>query len=105
MLHLTELNSNLQADGISWSVTEGFPPSIAHKSDCHSTGNCVDANITSPTATNINKFYDAGVKSGLKPNYEVKTEPARQALIASGVRPEIVSVNPDATAPHFHVSK
>jgi hypothetical protein len=100
---LAALNNNLKLNNISWNVTEGYPPSVAHKSGCHNIGTCVDANISSATPANINKFAQLASAAGLGASYEVKTTQESLDLIKSGVNPIIIRVNADATGRHFHI--
>lgn len=100
---LSLLNSGLQYNGITWTVTEGYPPSVTHKSVCHNIGTCVDANISSANAANINKFVSVASGIGLGASYEVKTAEAKQDLVRAGVYAFAIVVNPKATAPHFHI--
>jgi hypothetical protein len=101
---LQNLNTGLQKDGISWYVSEAYPPTYAlHKSDCHSNGSCVDANLSNPTAANINQFAVDAAKAGLNANYEVQTTQELQMWISAGVNKLYISLNASATAAHFHV--
>lgn len=109
-----ELDRLLAVVGVSWSITEAWPPSFAHRSVCHQDGKCFDANINPPIVTaltptasevnRVNQFFTFSRASGLRPILEVKTQAEKDALYAAGVRSGFtISVNPGASAPHFHV--
>jgi hypothetical protein len=59
---LTQLKDSLQRQGVSWQVTEMYPPTVQHKDTCHSNGTCFDAKIIAPnnrpTIEVIKKFLD-----------------------------------------------
>ncbi len=102
---LTTFNSNLSTAGISWQITEAYPPTVTHKDPCHKDGTCVDANFTgstSPTVANIISFINAASTANLKAIYEVQTAAERDALIAGGV-PSGKVIAALITAPHFSV--
>lgn len=99
---LGQLNNNLNGS-VEWHITEAYPPTVTHSDPCHGNGTCVDANISNPTATNINSFLNAAKKSGLNATYEVKTQPEKTRLVNQGVPELSIMVNTQATAPHFHV--
>jgi hypothetical protein len=103
---VVSLNNNLKEQGISWRVTEGYPPTVTHVADCHKNGTCIDANFTggtSATAANINKFISAANSSGLRAVYEVRTQAEKDALVSSGVPSDNVLAYSGISAPHFSV--
>lgn len=57
-----------------WRITESWPPTVNHISDCHKIGSCTDLNNiggdTSPAT--IKKYYDAFKAAGLQVLYESK---------------------------------
>lgn len=104
---LTTLNSALSTAGISWQITEAYPPTVTHKDPCHKDGTCVDANFTgstSPTVANIISFINAASASGLKAEYEVGSAAERNALTAasSALQGKVIAVL-GINAPHFSV--
>lgn len=78
---LVALNNELKANKVEWGVTEAFPPTVYHSSECHFTGSCVDAKPTNPSANNIKIFIESASKSGLRAQYEVRTVSEQAALI------------------------
>ncbi|MCX6701865.1 MAG: hypothetical protein NTX96_01560 [Candidatus Zambryskibacteria bacterium] len=97
------LNERLRGSGITWAVTEGYPPTTTHQDTCHANGTCVDATITNKSASNINSVAQSAASVGLSAFWEVQTQVEMDALIKSGVRPLIVRVIPYATGSHFHI--
>lgn len=95
--------------GTNWQVTEAYPPTYIHSDPCHSSGTCVDANFistpktTQGVATSINTFISTASSKGLSAKYEVKTDAEKTALVNAGATASNISVNPNATGPHFHV--
>ena len=103
------LNAKLMNDiGQSkWQVTEAYPPTYTHESQCHNDGTCFDANFTNTsyaTSDNITKFQNDASASGLKAVYEVKDKATYDSLKNSGIEPTLLQYNPDASASHFHVT-
>lgn len=112
---INQLNNNLNAAGISWRVTEAFPPTANHRHNCHYTGRCIDANffpIITPTTEQVNAFIGAATDAGLFAVYETNSSSQYQQLITAGL-PYLnpypggitsgVLVWPQITAPHFSV--
>lgn len=67
-------------------VTEGYPPTRTHKSQCHYNGTCIDySKAGGMTTQEVLSAYNAAVNNGLRPVYEVGNEARRQELINSGV--------------------
>jgi hypothetical protein len=67
-------------------VTEGFPPTRTHKSQCHYNGTCIDySKAGGMTSAEVLAVYQAATANGLRPVYEVGSESRRQALISGGV--------------------
>lgn len=58
--------------GPSWRVTEGYPPSSPHSSNCHYNGRCVDINPLSQSPENYYKLCSALTAVGLPIFNEVK---------------------------------
>ena len=103
---LVTLDNSLDGDGISWRVTEGYPPTRTHLSPCHANGTCVDTNFTNSrqaTAANITNFINSANSAGLKAVYEVSSESEKQALISQGVPATNIITYSGITAPHFSV--
>ena len=96
------INFNNIMGRIGWRITEAFPPSVNHRSQCHYNGTCIDANVISPTIENLNKFFETAQANGLRAEYEVKTSEERTSLVQEGVTGTI-KVVPWITAPHFSV--
>lgn len=100
---------------LHWKVTEMYPPTIVHKDDCHSLGNCVDMVII-PNATTtivstaeikalfktIDDAKDAGVVSGVKYTYEMcdasKTLTRVTAFLAANANDDFIKSHKD----HFN---
>ncbi len=100
---LVVLNTDL--NGISWAVTEAWPPVPGlHVDPCHANATCVDAKPVNQSPQNINAFYAAAQQANLNPSYEVTSQAAKDALL-NGQPPVTIpiSVNTKATGPHFHV--
>jgi len=70
----TSLLSKIQGiSGINgWRITESWPPTVDHISNCHQNGTCADLNnsggATDPTT--IKRYYDAFQAAGLNVLYE-----------------------------------
>ena len=107
---LGNLNASLGVNGFgsgNWQVTEAYPPTYQHESQCHNDGSCVDANLVgaSPTFDNIVKFQNTASQAGLKAVYEVTDKATLDKLLAQGVDPKLLQYNPKASASHFHITK
>lgn len=65
---LETLRSKTLPLGIEWYVTEAFPPTVYHVSNCHYNGNCVDIAIATSqkNCTNIKIFVDKAEQSGFR---------------------------------------
>jgi hypothetical protein len=107
MSSVTALDSGLDAQGVGWSITEGYPPTVTHQDSCHYDGTCFDAVLTNPTTENIKRFVETARNNGLSPSYEVANVAAQtsliQSLTAAGLSNPPVVVNTKATGVHFHV--
>ncbi len=101
-LRLEQLDTSLQAAGISWQVNEMYPPTRTHSNSCHQYGTCTDASITgSQTPARIITFQELAAGRALRAQYEV-TSPAREAqLRAAGVTD--VRYIPGITGEHFSI--
>jgi hypothetical protein len=75
------------AAGVSGArVTEGYPPTRTHKSQCHYNGTCIDySKAGGMTSAEVLSTYNAATANGLRPVYEVGNEARRQELITAGV--------------------
>lgn len=63
---LNNLQTIASASGIQWRMTEGYPPTVNHISDCHFDGTCVDIALTGlVTARTVNNFINAANAAGL----------------------------------------
>ncbi len=101
---LVSLNEALNRKGVSWAVTEGYPPSdTEHISTCHQIGTCIDAKLNNPSGKNINAFADSAYSQNFVLKYEVQTPSEKEALVKQGARSPLIDVNPKATGPHFHI--
>ncbi|MDQ5949128.1 MAG: hypothetical protein QG589_254 [Patescibacteria group bacterium] len=104
---LSTLNSSLPK--YSWTVTEGWPPSINHQDPCHKNGTCVDAALKEPTPANIIDFLNKSKSAGLNSTYEVTTQAELDALKAANVPIVLCAsgggacLNVKATGQHFHI--
>ncbi|TAL48819.1 hypothetical protein EPN83_03450 [Patescibacteria group bacterium] len=101
---LTNLDTDLQTLGIPYWITEAWPPTVPHLSDCHRNGTCVDINfvyISSPTAQQIKSVLRAALGNGFQGAYEVKTDADKQALVRAGVSAGYIWVT--GAVPHFHI--
>lgn len=65
-------------------VTEGFPPKIQHKNQCHSNGTCVDATIADKSVDAAKKFMDSAKSNNLRAVWEGKDCSMRDALQSAG---------------------
>jgi hypothetical protein len=86
-------------------VTEAMPPTRAHRSPCHRMGTCVDYSVPGGMSPEqIIRAIHAARESGLRPVYEVMSEPHRQQLIAAGVPADSVkNLGNWISAPHFSI--
>ena len=100
---LINLDNSLRSAGIGWYISEDFPPEHEHTSACHYDGTCVDANINNATATNINSFLQKAWANSFSATYEVLTQADMDSWVAQGVPASSISVNPGASAAHFHI--
>ena len=100
---LINLDNSLRSVQIAWHISEAWPPSYRHNDACHYDGTCVDANISSATATNINQFLQIARNNNFNATYEVLTQSAMDSLVAQGVSASSMMVNVGASAPHFHI--
>ena len=85
-------------------ITEAYPPTVVHQSQCHNNGTCVDYGTAGGmSASEINAVAAAARANGLRPVYEVKTPEERQALIDQGANAGDIIVVSQITAPHFSI--
>jgi hypothetical protein len=100
---LIALDAALDAAGVSWNVTEAYPPTRPHRDPCHQNGTCVDANcIGGCSASQVSTFLQAAQQAGFRAVYEVQTTAQRDALVAGGVPASSISVLGNwISAPHF----
>lgn len=91
--------------GLSWYVSEAWPPTVVHQNPCHAAGSCVDMSLgsTAATSANVNKVIDSAYSSGLVAIYEVKADGDRQDLVNAGVPADHVIVVPTINNNHFSV--
>jgi hypothetical protein len=83
---LQNMNTELKAAGINWTITEAYPQSREHKADCHRTGTCIDADfLGGDTPANIKKFIEVANNNGFRAVWEVKTQKEKDTLVAAGV--------------------
>lgn len=101
---IESLNRTLVERNVGWRITEAHPSDNVHRDgSCHDTGSCFDANVQSATDVNIVVFQEAASSVGLRAVYEVKTNDEAIRLRNIGVNP--ILFNPNATAPHFHITQ
>jgi len=102
-----------------WWITEAWIPSVPHKSSCHYTGHCADANLTRnkydagttpsrDTVRDINAVCNIGKASGLSVVFEVSPVSAQLLKTAGVVESCLAIVTPEGpyelnTAPSFHI--
>ncbi|TSC61689.1 MAG: Uncharacterized protein G01um101448_206 [Parcubacteria group bacterium Gr01-1014_48] len=102
-----EMDQILRNQGLTMQVTEGYPPTIDHKNDCHKNGTCIDYNFVAhsgvATAAEVNKVVAAAQTSEMVAIYEVGNNQDRQALMAAGVPASNVACIPGINSPHFSV--
>lgn len=120
---LAGLKNGLGTQGVEWGVTEAYPPTIHHQSDCHFNGTCVDVALrgadaitptnigSATTAENLKRFIETASNNGLRAEFEVKTNAERDTLL-TGLRnlgmteaqlTRAVITVPQITGPHFSV--
>lgn len=98
----------VKAIGLSWQVTEAYPPTVAHSgpTSCHNNGlgTCVDVNFigSPPTAANIVAFINDARASGLTAQWEVGNSMREQSLRDAGV--PITSILVTGNQEHFHIT-
>jgi hypothetical protein len=113
---LVNLSERLSQIGIPWQITEGFPPTATHRDSCHNVNaTCVDAKPLDQTPRNLQLFRQTAQSAGLNAVYEVKTLDESNVIKYGCGRPPCpstngaignvpwVTVNPNATGPHFHI--
>lgn len=90
-----------------FQITETWPPTVNHLEQGQYDGTSVDLSFKnpSPTATQINKFIEIANRNGIKAQYEVNNEAAKQDLIRQGVPLGNVITVPHATGGHFSIYK
>lgn len=106
--NIVSLNNDLQTQGITWRVSEAWPPTRTHSNSCHSLGTCIDASLGgSASASQINSFIAAADRSGMRAVYEVATAAERNALISQGVPAASIAppLGSHISGPHFSVYK
>ncbi|MEZ4104461.1 MAG: pilin [Candidatus Paceibacterota bacterium] len=86
-------------------VTEGMPPTRAHKSECHNNGTCIDySKAGGMTGAEVVRVIDAAKKNGLRPVYEVKTQAEKDSLISQGASGDDIKVLGNwISASHFSI--
>lgn len=82
---LNGLVGPLQSAGISWFITEAYPPTRVHQASCHREGTCVDADVSSPTTANVVAFYNLARGLQLRVVYETSSQAEADALIRAGI--------------------
>ncbi len=112
---LVLMDLSLKQSGVSWQITEAWPPVGTHRSRCHQTGECVDLNLgdkekrlpIKERVAKLNSVFTAADRAGLTSLvYEVKTPEEMGALRRAGLTENLkLVVNKEATAAHFHVNK
>jgi hypothetical protein len=109
MNSVTGLNNGLKGQGVGWKITEGYPPTVDHRSTCHNNGTCFDAGLTNPTIENVKRFVETARNNGLNPTYEITDQSQvaniTKALSDAGLANPPVVYNQEATGQHFHVTK
>jgi len=86
-----------------WQVSEAYPPTVTHRSTCHSDATCIDVSWQGsgePTAQQIIAMTNSARSNNLTVEYEVPNQAAANTLIAAGVTNVIVVAE---VAPHFSV--
>jgi len=118
---LRGLDDKLTKKEVNYLITEAFPPTVKHSSECHYDGTCVDVGLRKPSGNGYTKFNSsqehadaisafieaAGSDSSIRVVYEVPTDEVRLELIEKGVPADsIIKVKNSAgvgVAPHFSV--
>ncbi|KKW17446.1 hypothetical protein A3C86_02170 [Candidatus Kaiserbacteria bacterium RIFCSPHIGHO2_02_FULL_49_16] len=87
--------------GVTWVVSESWPPTRNHADPCHQAGTCVDVSVPGyqGNVTVINKVYDAAGGSGISAQYEVATAERAAQLRSAGAR--LVVLVAGITGEHF----
>ncbi|HXK39181.1 MAG TPA: hypothetical protein VJ043_03780 [Candidatus Paceibacterota bacterium] len=98
----------VKAVGMSWYVSEAWPPTVIHSSICHNNGTCFDANLVTKNSSSpqeINQFVNAARASGLIAKWEVGSEARKQELIKAGVDSSFILVpSYPPSVEHFHIT-
>jgi len=95
---------NLTGAGLSYEVTELWPPTTEHKNTCHYNGTCVDLAIrTTRSGGVISRAIREIEYANLFPIYEVQTNTRRDELISQGVPANKIVTIPTINAEHFSV--
>ncbi|MDP1706643.1 MAG: pilin [bacterium] len=63
---LRNFATTLQEVGISWTVTEAYPPTVMHQSSCHFDGTCADIAISGDNCQNVLQAKALAEQSGLR---------------------------------------
>ncbi len=87
-------------------ITESMPPTVTHRNPCHQIGTCFDYNRqTGLSPTEIRKIIAAAKASSFYPEYEVKTQAEKDAILRAepGISPNDIRVVTAITAPHFSI--
>lgn len=113
---LVGLNSDLEALGVNWQITELYPPTGwsptdptgIHQHSCHGNGTCVDANFTGPNRANpstadVQAFINAAGSNGARAVYETNNQAQYDSLVAAGIPESNIDFVPAITAPHFSI--
>ena len=82
---LVTLKSNFSG---TWTVTEAFPPTVAHSNPCQADGTCIDAGFrgsTTYTAANVAEFATDARSAGLRPVFETVSCSLRDQVRTQGV--------------------
>ena len=90
-----------------WQVSEAFPPTVKHKSTCHSDATCIDVSWNhaqkgagEPSAAEINAFINLAKTQNLVAEYEVSNPDYAKTLRDAGVKNVLVV---SRVKPHFSV--
>lgn len=105
---LLNFRQSLAAESFNWRVTEAFPPTVTHCSECHYNGTCVDVNFVPPNNTppveSIISVLQAAQVNGLRAVYETNNMDFKNQLLS---HPNISTGQvihwAAITAPHFSV--
>jgi hypothetical protein len=100
----------LDSAGISYQVTESYPPTIQHAATCQQvgkpdSGTCVDMalRMSPPTMQAINRACELGQSVGLRLDYEVQSQSRYVELQQRGVSKCRMLVIPRISGEHFSV--